>query len=101
MNNEKFSLRFENKETIILLNLKENDKITLYKKEKNCLKEGDKICLIETGENKVQIVSPCFGQLTKIQNIEGKVSGLVITICEHEMEFNGMCADCGFDLRLD
>ena len=98
--NEKYSLKIEDNETYIFFHLCEKDIVTFFKKENSSLKKGDKICFIESEGNKIPIVSPGFGQLTKIEKNEGKAIKLIISMCGHEMEFNGMCADCGIDLRF-
>ena len=94
MNSAKFTFECSRNETIINFNLAENDKISFHKKEKSNLKKGDKICTIDSGNIKTAVVSPIYGRIDFI--IDTKV---VISECLHEMEFSGMCADCGVEIR--
>ena len=81
--------------------MNENDIINFHKKEKISIKEGDKICTItdEITKTKISVISTNFGRIKQIVEIKGKSAKIVISLCEHEMEYNGMCADCGIDFR--
>jgi hypothetical protein len=99
MNFEKCDIEeFEN-ETIININLNHNENIIFHKREKNHIKIGDKICSIENSNQKNQIFSPINGTIQKISSCEIKKYIIVLKTCLHEIEFNGMCAECGIDLR--
>lgn len=99
MNSEKFSLEKNEEEAILNINLDGNDKIILLKKMKNCVKPNDKVCIIESGTIKTPILSPVYGQVRSISNLNEKSIKIVISICQHEAEFGGMCANCGVEMR--
>ena len=101
MNTGKYILNTDDKETIIIINLTENDKIIFHKKEKIIIKEGDKICTVtdDMTKNKISVISPSFGRIKQIIENKGESAQITISLCEHEMEYNGMCADCGIDFR--
>lgn len=99
MNLEKYTVENCENETIININLTQNDKIFFHKKEKSHLKTGEKICTIETVDGKFSVSSPNIGQITRIHNADTQLLKVILTLCKHEIEFNGMCADCGVDIR--
>jgi hypothetical protein len=101
MNSEKFTLVSNENETIFKFNLAENDNIIFHKKLKCNLLQGDKLCTIESGLNKAKLAvnSPVYGQLSQLLEVNSRNPQAVITNCQHEIEFSGMCGDCGADMR--
>ena len=81
------------------IKLNQNENIIFHKREKNHIKTGEKICSIETSKENKFISSPITGIIEKISRIDINSYIIVLKLCLHEIEFNGMCTDCGIDIK--
>jgi hypothetical protein len=99
MNFGKYTIDELENETIININLNENENIIFHKRENNHIKIGDKMCTIVSKEEKNPILSSLTGKIKKISKNDKNSFLIVLKTCLHEIEFNGMCAECGIDLK--
>lgn len=99
MNMQNFTIVQLENQTIISINLNQNENIIFHKKENHLLRIGDKICTIENLKEKKSIFSPIIGKIEKITINDLNSVIIVLKTCLHEIEFFGMCSECGIDIK--